>query len=86
MTDAELAAQLAHEAGRLLLEVRASGQYEGKELGKAGDAAANVLLCQRLRHPQIAAKPRGTSAAALHRRREGRPAQVHDRDGSNETR
>lgn len=49
MTDAELAAALAEEAGRLLLEVRASGKYEGKELGKAGDTAANVLICQQLR-------------------------------------
>ena len=36
MTDAELAAYLAQCAGRILLEVRASGMFEGKALGKAG--------------------------------------------------
>ncbi|WEK48003.1 MAG: 3'(2'),5'-bisphosphate nucleotidase CysQ [Candidatus Andeanibacterium colombiense] len=49
MTDAELAARLAVEAGRILLNVRASGQYAGKELGKAGDAAANRFLVDALR-------------------------------------
>lgn len=44
MTDAELAAQLAEQAGRLLLEVRASGMFSGKALGKAGDSAANEFL------------------------------------------
>ncbi|MBO9499725.1 MAG: 3'(2'),5'-bisphosphate nucleotidase CysQ [Novosphingobium sp.] len=48
-TDTDLAAQLAVEAGRILLDVRASGQYEGKELGKAGDAAANRFLVDALR-------------------------------------
>ena len=49
MNDADLAADLALEAGRILLEVRASGQFEGKELGKAGDAAANRFLVDALR-------------------------------------
>ena len=49
LTDAELAAHLAEEAGRILLEVRGSGQYEGQALGKAGDAAANAFLCRALR-------------------------------------
>lgn len=49
MTDAELAASLAEEAGRLLLEVRASGEYEGKALGKAGDEAANLYLVDAIR-------------------------------------
>lgn len=49
MTDAELAAKLAAEAGRILLEVRASGRFAGKELGKAGDAAANRFLVDALR-------------------------------------
>lgn len=49
MTDAELAAQLATEAGRILLEVRASGVFEGKALGKAGDEAANEYLVAALR-------------------------------------
>jgi len=37
MTDAELAAHLAHVAGRILLEVRDSGLISGKALGDAGD-------------------------------------------------
>ena len=49
MSDAELAAQLAAEAGQILLQVRASGKFSGKELGKAGDATANEFLCHALR-------------------------------------
>ncbi|MEE4153016.1 MAG: 3'(2'),5'-bisphosphate nucleotidase CysQ [Erythrobacter sp.] len=49
MTDAELAAHLAETAGRLLLEVRASGVFEGKALGRAGDATANEFLCHAIR-------------------------------------
>jgi 3'(2'), 5'-bisphosphate nucleotidase len=49
MTDAELAAQLADEAGRLLVEVRATSGLTGKALGDAGDAAANRLLCDAIR-------------------------------------
>ncbi|QIG54360.1 3'(2'),5'-bisphosphate nucleotidase CysQ [Altererythrobacter sp. BO-6] len=48
--DARLAAQLAVEAGRILLDVRASGQFEGKALGKEGDRRANAFLCEALRH------------------------------------
>lgn len=49
MTDAELAAHLAEVAGRLLLEVRASGVFSGKALGLAGDATANQFLVHALR-------------------------------------
>jgi 3'(2'), 5'-bisphosphate nucleotidase len=49
MTDAELAAHLADVAGRILLEVRASGMFEGKALGSAGDATANEFLCHAIR-------------------------------------
>ena len=49
MTDAELAAHLAERAGRILLEVRASGMFEGKALGKAGDQVANQFLIHALR-------------------------------------
>lgn len=49
MTDAELAAHLAHIAGRLLLEVRDSGLITGKELGDAGDKTANQFLVAALR-------------------------------------
>src|SRR6185437_10086530 len=49
MTDAELAAHLAACAGRLLIEVRASGVFEGKALGKAGDQVANQFLVHALR-------------------------------------
>lgn len=54
LTDSALAAQLAEAAGRLLLDVRASGMFDGasggKALGKAGDATANQFLCHALRH------------------------------------
>lgn len=49
MTDAELAAHLAKVAGDLLVTVRDSGVFEGKALGKAGDATANEFLCHALR-------------------------------------
>jgi len=45
VTDGELAAHLAETAGRILLEVRASGLFQGKALGKAGDHTANAFLC-----------------------------------------
>lgn len=49
MNDAELAAHLAACAGRLLLEVRASGMFAGKALGLAGDQVANQFLVHALR-------------------------------------
>ncbi|MBC2651652.1 3'(2'),5'-bisphosphate nucleotidase CysQ [Novosphingobium flavum] len=49
MTDADLAAHLAAVAGRLLIEVRASGMLSLKALGKAGDATANQFLVHALR-------------------------------------
>ena len=49
MTDAALAAHLAAEAGRLLIDVREGSGLAGKALGTAGDAAANRYLCDALR-------------------------------------
>jgi 3'(2'), 5'-bisphosphate nucleotidase len=49
MTDADLAAHLAEVAGRLLLEVRSSGVFSPKALGKAGDQTANQFLCHAIR-------------------------------------
>lgn len=49
MTDAELAAHLAHHAGQILLEVRASGAFSGKALGLAGDQTANQFLVRAIR-------------------------------------
>ncbi len=48
-TDAELAARLAHAAGRLLIEVREAGLISLKALGRAGDAVANQFLIHALR-------------------------------------
>ncbi|HEY0271437.1 MAG TPA: 3'(2'),5'-bisphosphate nucleotidase CysQ [Sphingomonas sp.] len=48
-TDAALAAHLAEIAGRILLEVRASGVFSEKALGKAGDQTANQFLVHALR-------------------------------------
>jgi len=49
LSDAALAAHLAEIAGRLLLDVRASGLFTAKALGKAGDQTANQFLCHALR-------------------------------------
>ncbi len=48
MDDAALAAHLADQAGRILLQVRESGMFEGKALGKAGDQTANQFLIHAL--------------------------------------
>jgi 3'(2'), 5'-bisphosphate nucleotidase len=48
MTDAELAAYLAGEAGRIAVALRESGCFSGVELGKAGDHEANVMLCRAI--------------------------------------
>ncbi|MUM22653.1 3'(2'),5'-bisphosphate nucleotidase CysQ [Mycobacterium sp. CBMA271] len=49
VTDAALAAELAHDAGQLLLQVRAElGFDDPKALGAAGDKRANALLLERL--------------------------------------
>lgn len=49
MTDAALAAALAEEAGKLLLEVQEDGALQGKALGDAGDIVANRYLMDSLR-------------------------------------
>jgi 3'(2'), 5'-bisphosphate nucleotidase len=49
MNDHELAAHLARVAGKLLIDVRASGVLSGKALGKAGDQTANQFLCHAIR-------------------------------------
>jgi 3'(2'), 5'-bisphosphate nucleotidase len=50
LSDGELAARLAVAAGQLLVEVRDGGMFDGKALGKVGDATANQFLCHALRH------------------------------------
>ncbi|WP_242130463.1 inositol monophosphatase family protein, partial [Sphingobium sp. Sx8-8] len=49
MTDADLAAHLAKVAGNILIDVRESGLFSAKALGKAGDQTANQFLCHALR-------------------------------------
>lgn len=49
MNDAEIAAHLAEDAGRILMEVRASERHHGPELGRAGDVEANAVLVKALR-------------------------------------
>ena len=49
LSDAELATHLAQVAGRILLEVRNSGVFSAKALGKAGDQTANQFLVHALR-------------------------------------
>src|SRR3546814_11817085 len=54
MTDGDLAAHLADVAGKIPLQVRAPGMFEGKSLGKAGDQHAKTLLFPALRDPRPA--------------------------------
>jgi 3'(2'), 5'-bisphosphate nucleotidase len=50
LTDADVAATVAAEAGRLLLAVRDEvGFYDPYDLGDAGDRRANALILRRLR-------------------------------------
>lgn len=49
MTDVELAAHLAETAGKILIQVRDSGLFSAKALGKAGDQTANQFLVHALR-------------------------------------
>ena len=49
VSDVELARQIAETAGRLLIDLRASGLFEGKSLGKTGDQIANAFIVQALR-------------------------------------
>jgi 3'-phosphoadenosine 5'-phosphosulfate (PAPS) 3'-phosphatase len=48
VTDAELARDIAEQAGRLLLAIRAEGRETGKALGVRGDHEANALILARL--------------------------------------
>lgn len=48
--DVALAVRLAEGAGRLLVSLRDSGLFEGKALGKAGDAVAHQFLVHALAH------------------------------------
>ena len=48
--DAALAVRLAEGAGRLLIDLRETGLFEGKALGKAGDAVAHQFLVHALAH------------------------------------
>lgn len=48
--DVDLAVRLAEGAGRLLVSLRESGLFEGKALGKAGDAVAHQFLVHALAH------------------------------------
>lgn len=48
MTDSAFAADLAEQAGALLLDLQRTSGLSGKELGKAGDARANELLLDLL--------------------------------------
>ena len=49
LNDVELAAHLAETAGKILLQVRESGLFSAKALGKAGDQTANQFLVHALR-------------------------------------
>uniref|UniRef100_UPI003B637DFD 3'(2'),5'-bisphosphate nucleotidase CysQ n=1 Tax=Sphingomonas sp. PL-96 TaxID=2887201 RepID=UPI003B637DFD len=46
--DAALARRIAEGAGRLLMEIRGSGLFAGKGLGRAGDQVANRFILEAL--------------------------------------
>lgn len=46
--DIALARRLAHEAGQLLVRLRAGGAHDGRALGDAGDRQANAYLLEAL--------------------------------------
>lgn len=48
-SDEQLAERLATAAGRILIALQTSGQFEGKTLGKEGDRQANAMLMRELR-------------------------------------
>lgn len=54
MNDVELAIHIAEKAGRLLLDLRQSGRYEGKALGVEGDRIANTFIMETLRRERPA--------------------------------
>jgi 3'(2'), 5'-bisphosphate nucleotidase len=49
MNDTELARRIAESAGRMLMALRESGLFAGKELGQAGDELANAFIMRALR-------------------------------------
>jgi 3'(2'), 5'-bisphosphate nucleotidase len=49
VTDLELAEAIAQGTGKLLLDLRATGLFSGKALGKAGDKVANAFIIEALR-------------------------------------
>jgi len=49
LSDVELAAAAAEQAGALLLALRSGDEARGRELGRLGDARANALILERLR-------------------------------------
>jgi len=73
MTDAELAGRIAETAGKILLQLRDSKLFDGKALGKIGDATANTFIMSalQLHRPQdaILSEEEKDSAARLTSRR-----------------
>ena len=49
MSDLNLAKTIAEGAGKILLNLRATGLFSGKALGKAGDRVANAFIIEALR-------------------------------------
>jgi 3'(2'), 5'-bisphosphate nucleotidase len=48
VNDVQLARMLADGAGQILMDLRASGAFEGKALGAEGDARANAWLMEQI--------------------------------------
>lgn len=72
-SDAELAARLTKAAGQIALDVRASGAYQSRALGDAGDAIVNAFLIRALREQRpsdglLSEESRDTAERLDHRR------------------
>ena len=72
-SDEQLAERLAKAAGRILLDLQAREDLDGKALGQAGDEAANEMLCRELRAARpddavLSEEEKDSAARLAHRR------------------
>jgi 3'(2'), 5'-bisphosphate nucleotidase len=86
MHDNEHAVELAHEAGQVLLALQRSGDFEGKDLGREGDARAHRLLMDALaeRFPDDRVRSEEASEGVALETADGRVWIIDPLDGTRE--